>query len=189
MRMFPLSFAIQSEFIFFGLPLPLANFPNKKIKKFKMGRKSKGQLSRQQNLGTRMPGIAPHHQLTPLVPAAVIPAATNSFHWHQNPVALSGATNTNRLDDRKLAGSEAELMELEDEESQHNNTRSPCEEIVNMMQRNLDQIESQSNQIWEYPWPRSSSAMHGQVQTDQGLICLVYEGAEVNSMLLTSSKS
>ena len=105
-----------------------------------MGWKPKGQLSRQQNLRTRMLSIAPHRQLTPLVPAAVIPAATNSFHWYPNPVALSGATNTNQLDDAEsLASSEAELLELEDEDSQHNNTRSACEEFANMMQCNLDQ--------------------------------------------------
>ena len=87
-----------------------------------------------------MPSIAPDQRLTPLVPAVVTPAATNTFRWYQNPVALSGATNTNQLDDTEsLASSEADLLELEDEDSQHNNTRSTCEEFANMMQRNLDQ--------------------------------------------------
>ena len=87
-----------------------------------------------------MLSIAPHQHLTPCVPAAVIPVATNSFHWCQNPVSLSGATNTNQLDDAEsLASSEAELLELEDEDSQHNNTRSACEEFANIMQHNLDQ--------------------------------------------------
>ena len=82
-----------------------------------------------------MLSIAPDQWLTPLVPAVVIPAATNSFHWYQNPVALSGTTNTNQLDNAEsLASPEADLLELEDEDSQHNNTRSTCEEFVNMMQ-------------------------------------------------------
>ena len=105
-----------------------------------MGQKSTWQLSRQQNLMTCMPSIAPNQQLTPLVPAVVIPAATNPFCWYQNPVALSGATNTSQLDDAEsLASSEVELLELEDKDSQHNNTRSTCEEFANMMQWNLDQ--------------------------------------------------
>ena len=102
-----------------------------------------------------MPSIAPHQLLTPLVPAAVIPAATNYLRWYQNPVALSGATNTNRSDDAEsLASTEAELLELEDEDSQHNNTRSTCEEFSNMMQRNLDPWRAkviEAGNIYEVP--------------------------------------